>query len=135
MLLGRSKLVCTYLLTQILTWGLALYTLKIFGRPTAQHFPSNKRLMVSYDPNFSGNFTPRISGLDADRDTIKNKQLKPQKSQMTLFWGHFCIHSNEEVFTTAVELISFWVSTLLKCICTYKYVCSCESSEDISRAN
>ena len=34
MLLGRSKLVYTYLLTQILTWGLALFTLKNFDRTT-----------------------------------------------------------------------------------------------------
>ena len=34
MLLGHSKLVCTYLLTQILTWGSALFAPKNFVRPS-----------------------------------------------------------------------------------------------------
>ena len=36
MLLGCSELVCTYLFTQILTWGIALLTPKNFARPTGQ---------------------------------------------------------------------------------------------------
>ena len=37
MLLGRSKLACTYLLTQILTWGSALLTPKNFARPSVHY--------------------------------------------------------------------------------------------------
>ena len=37
MLLGRSKLVCTHLLTQTSTWGAALFTPKNFARPRYTH--------------------------------------------------------------------------------------------------
>ena len=56
MLLGRSKLVCTYLLTQISTWGLALFTPKNFGRPTTQYTVGSPHFLECYFPKLLKTF-------------------------------------------------------------------------------
>ena len=81
MLLGRSKLVCTWLLTQILTWRSALFTPKNFGRPTTQE----GWLWVNGKSDTWENF-PKMHGKTEFYDCSALENIKEDSLVSSIIW-------------------------------------------------